>query len=55
MAMPSGTSMSRQTSEKASVRNSASLNRAPIVVAGFRRSRNHWSPFQKKLLLPRVS
>ena len=44
----------RQTSEKASVRNKASLKRAPIDVAGFRRSRNHWSPFQKKLLVPIV-
>jgi hypothetical protein len=55
IAMPSGTSIIRQTSEKASVRNSASLNLAPISVAGFRRSRNQASPFQKKLFAPIVS
>src|SRR5271170_4319985 len=52
IAMPSGTSTSRHTKENASVRNKASLNRAPIVVAGFNRSRNHESPFQKKLFSP---
>ena len=55
IAMPSGTSIMRQTSEKARVRNSASLKRAPIAVLGFRRSRNQASPFQKKLFAPIVS
>ncbi len=51
-AMPSGTSISSAVREKARLRISAPRKRAPISVAGLRRSRNQEAPFQKKWFSP---